>query len=568
MIINLLVVAFVLGMAYWWSSQGLFSALLHLAMVVAAGAMALALWEPAAYTLLGLPDAIADHVRHFAWGLGLLLPFALILAILRGLSDRFIPGNVHVHGLVSQLVGGALGLVSGILTAGLAIIGLNFLGGAPALAGYQPYIISGSGEVERNPDGGGLWLPVDTWAGGFYARLSQAGLGDGLMHRTPLATHRPELARQAAVFTLRYDDHASIVAGPEAVRLGQTRGVPTRQRDELDLSEAIQEALGAELQNEDNRLIVADTIWSDRAGAYDLDATLRVPPTQVRLLTHAQGRGGEARWHAPRAFTRFRSDNGEREFHAIDTADSFASSTSPEQGLGWVFLVPADRDPTALHVRELRYPIDRVVEEAGEVARMLGTAPAVEPDEEDPEEEPAEVREIDEDDVPEIRLTNDLPRPISVNESNRLSYGEDNVVRYGRDESTRSPTRAPETTAEAVAQPGHMVIVRLAIQGDRARSLLGRARAAAAAVQGVHLLDDRGATHWPIGYVWERGNRSLQLNFPRGEYLRQATQLPVNEMDDDDTLYLYFRIGRDQNVTITGYQVGDQRRTGLSVAVE
>ena len=46
MIINFIILGFVLFMAYWWGNQGVFSAVLHTAAVIIAGALAFATWEP------------------------------------------------------------------------------------------------------------------------------------------------------------------------------------------------------------------------------------------------------------------------------------------------------------------------------------------------------------------------------------------------------------------------------------------------------------------------------------------------------------------------------------------
>ena len=48
---NLLIVALIALIAYWWSSQGFVSGFLHLVCVICAGAFALALWEPLIYDI-------------------------------------------------------------------------------------------------------------------------------------------------------------------------------------------------------------------------------------------------------------------------------------------------------------------------------------------------------------------------------------------------------------------------------------------------------------------------------------------------------------------------------------
>ena len=49
---NILIIGFVVLIAYWWANQGVFSALLHLIAVILAGAVALAVWEPLTTVLL------------------------------------------------------------------------------------------------------------------------------------------------------------------------------------------------------------------------------------------------------------------------------------------------------------------------------------------------------------------------------------------------------------------------------------------------------------------------------------------------------------------------------------
>ncbi|MHC4141812.1 MAG: hypothetical protein ACYSUF_08025 [Planctomycetota bacterium] len=44
-IFNILCIAMVLLIAYWWANQGIFSAIIHLLCVIIAGALALAFWR-------------------------------------------------------------------------------------------------------------------------------------------------------------------------------------------------------------------------------------------------------------------------------------------------------------------------------------------------------------------------------------------------------------------------------------------------------------------------------------------------------------------------------------------
>ena len=81
---NILVMAFVALIAYWWSNQGLFGSILHFLCVLCAGVLAFATWEPISRLLLGSLPGLAPY----AWGIGLLLPFGFYLFLfLQALSQ-------------------------------------------------------------------------------------------------------------------------------------------------------------------------------------------------------------------------------------------------------------------------------------------------------------------------------------------------------------------------------------------------------------------------------------------------------------------------------------------------
>ena len=99
---GLIVVAFILLIAYWWANQGLFSAILHCVCVILAGALAFAFWEPVVlgYTLKG---SLFDN---YSWGMVLGLLFFIFLVIFRIASDIFIPFDIPLPSLANT-IGGA-----------------------------------------------------------------------------------------------------------------------------------------------------------------------------------------------------------------------------------------------------------------------------------------------------------------------------------------------------------------------------------------------------------------------------------------------------------------------------
>lgn len=570
MTLNLLVIAFLIAMAVLWATQGGFSGMLHLLMVVVAGTLTLAIWEPLALTLLGV-----ESIRPFAWGLAMLLPFAVLLTVLRMTCDKLVKGNVHLQGTVSQVVGGACGVGAGVLTAGMIIIGLGFLGGPTSLAGYQPYIVArDTGQIVPNPQGGDLWLSVDEWTVGFFNQLSQGGFAGGIFESTPLATHRPNLAREAAVFHLRYHDpNASIVTGPEGVRLDGVYTLPASERSELaEMPQPILDTLGDDLARDGNRVVVIETTWQQAAGAYDSDGTLRVAPTQVRLLTHSrQPDAPPAELHLPIGFGKLINPRtNQREFYSTRSGGIVYATSADlqEQPIAWLFVLPQSRELSAVFLRQLRFPIEDMEESAGQIIRLLGEPPAEEEDEEQEEETPRQTEEM-----PDfLQRTAQLPQSVSKNEVTNLSFAgpDNNLVASGKDQSRGRGAMGPDSRkvrADAVyAGSGDThAIIRARLDANRARSMLGRAYQTAQQVAtGLFLEDDFGQPWEPIGYVWDK-NGPLELHFRPTQPFRSPSELPVSQMEDNHTLYLYFRVPRSR--TIIGYQIGTESAEGLNIPV-
>lgn len=207
-ILNIVIVLFLLGMAAIWSTYGLFSALLNFVAVVAAGVIALALWEPMSYWLLGRMPA-------YAHGVGLLAPFIIALLLLRGLIDRLCRNNVHVPRLADQIGGGAVGLATGVLAMGLFLIGANYLPLARDAFGWEPYNIQNNKLVEG--DEGNLWLGVHEWSGSFFSAISGGSMRP--ISGPPLAEARPDLAKRAIAYRLPEDTNQSRSAHPDNIEV-------------------------------------------------------------------------------------------------------------------------------------------------------------------------------------------------------------------------------------------------------------------------------------------------------------------------------------------------------------
>src|SRR5438552_5618566 len=187
---NIILIAVVLLIGYWWANQGLFSGILHLLCVIAAGAIALSVWEPLTVGLL----LRGGDFDNYAWGITLIMVFVVVLAILRVATNKLVPANVSLPNWCNWVFGLPIGAASGILTLGIFIIGAGFIQSTRELVGWNGARRAPHGSQVGVSSEERLWLPVHEIAYEFFGWLSVTSLSTD----EPLRQYNPRLDWQAA----------------------------------------------------------------------------------------------------------------------------------------------------------------------------------------------------------------------------------------------------------------------------------------------------------------------------------------------------------------------------------
>ncbi len=174
MMLNLFVIALVGGLTYAWVTRGFFNALMHMVCVLIAGAIAFAFWEPVSMLIIDRAPSsgFIKFVYFNAWGLGLMLPFAIALVLLRVSLDKLVPANIVVFGPADLVGAGVCGLVSAVVVSGIFVIGLGSMRVPAKVFGYEPIEYSAEG-IKRQAS---LWAPVDKVVGALYGTMSSGAL--------------------------------------------------------------------------------------------------------------------------------------------------------------------------------------------------------------------------------------------------------------------------------------------------------------------------------------------------------------------------------------------------------
>lgn len=553
MILNIILIVFLLGMAMMWSTYGLFSALIHLGLVVVAGALGFALWEPLAYGVL------FGVIPSSAWGVSLLGSFVVVLLVLRVVTDKLVRGNLKVHRLADQLGGGAVGVVSGVLTAGMTLLGVGFLPLPPALAGYQPFEVQSNGVVAARP-GGGLWVPADKITARFFTGLS----GGAFATRTPLASYIPDVAQASSLFRLGrfYDPNLSVVSAPGAVTANATAILVGNQLPGIDsgLAQGLLDAVG-----NTGRLVTVVTVFKkgESATTYDTDNVLRVPATNIRLATRRPGEQGQ--WVAPLGFSK--PDGAGRTFYPLVNNQMMATSTAPTQEIAWHFVVPQDREPDFLLVRNTRVLLPALADTgAADFAALIGNpesggdgdgvaAPRPRSNNSGGLAIDVEPSSFANHRAVYIEQSDALPTNVSKNNAQFLSFNGTAVVEG--EGLAQSGTAGRETTLSSIEVSPALRGVRVEMVPTVASNnfaALGRS-AATANIQEIWLSDSSGQSYRPFGYVLRKDDGRQKFNVLNGGQLRNNVDLPLNDYTGGDRLYVYWAVS--PGVTLNGYHVGD-----------
>ncbi|MFT5424626.1 MAG: hypothetical protein ACI89L_002423 [Phycisphaerales bacterium] len=193
MILSLIVIGVVLGLTYLWLIRGFFNAFLHMVCVLVAGAIAFAAWEPVSYALLGvLPKSgTVGFLQGGAWGIGLIVPFAVSLVVLRLVVDSLIKANLTLSSAADYVGGGVCGFIASTIAVGMLVIGMGGLPLSSNFGGYQPVWFNadrsrGVGSIKLTDS---LLFPADKLTANLYSTLSLNAFGSS----QPLAKWYPEL---------------------------------------------------------------------------------------------------------------------------------------------------------------------------------------------------------------------------------------------------------------------------------------------------------------------------------------------------------------------------------------
>jgi uncharacterized membrane protein required for colicin V production len=579
MIFNLIVVGLVLGLAYAWTVRGFFSAFLHLVCVLVAGALAFAVWEPAAHLLIGLsPErGFLSFIESAAWGVGLIVPFAVFLLLLRLVTDKVVAANLR-NSTAADYAGGAVcGLAVGVVTTGVFVIGVQGLR-LPTNMGYRPVWFTedraaGVGSLVETDR---LWIPADRLTAALYRGLSEGSMS------APQSLDKWYPNLESAAFAARItpgDGAGRNIIAPDDFRIVRTYTVGTPDRPV-----AADELLGESGSATPQRIVDVKGRRPGQDGAPGkgvlMGFVIEFQPAakergkrggqvivsngQVQLIARDGSAGESITLFPVAAISENANADGRLGRWKFDANDVFISSVGGQsQALfGFEFLVPEGYTPIGLSVRQSRtteLPEPTVFESTAQRDLRITSGGIFRAG---PDERPQ--RELDRTNAvvvdgasitsrsgpasdSGVRIGNSLGTIVaSQTARSRVQLTEENTIADGNakflpDEVGRSNAPTGRNMRVDSFEVGrNQVMVQIDVSPGMPASFVADAARLAPTDQPLVLIDDRGNEYQAIGYIYE-DREIFEVRYTLGNTLAgiEATP-PLSTARDDQKLVILF----------------------------
>ncbi len=369
MVMSLIAIGLVAAVAYVWVMAGFFSGAIHMVCVLVAGAIAFAFWEQGAYLIL---DNVAGNKGFFsflpgmAWGVALVVPFCVSLAILRLATNKAIIANVTLDNVVDKIGGGVCGLVSGVVTSGIVMIAFGALWGSTQSAwAFQRLDGDANGRFQSANK---LIFPVDDIVASAYGGMSDTTLSTeySLARMYPNLADVPSAMRQ----TLFDGKGRPTMASKEFKVLGgYIVGADESFTSALESQASVQAVIGSSANpfkpvtdRNGKRMDVPGNYIVGYAMSFESSARERgssqvvFGSAQLRLV--CEDAQGDTKEFFPFAFIT-RADQSDVVYLRYDFLDGDFPATFAENSpkMGFEFFVPGGYKPRWLYVKNTRVDV-------------------------------------------------------------------------------------------------------------------------------------------------------------------------------------------------------------------
>ncbi|MFI4917018.1 MAG: hypothetical protein ACIAS6_11005 [Phycisphaerales bacterium JB060] len=591
----------VLVFTWVWVIRGFFSAFLHLLCVLAAGAIAFAVYEPLMMLMLTKAPGrgIGTILRDTAHGVSLGLSFAIALTLLRVIVDKAVPNNLKFNDNVEYVGAGICGLGTGIITVGFILMSLGMMRFGPDKP-VQGLVFTqegggARGSVVRNTS---PFRPyVDEWTAELYGWMSRGTLATS----QPLAKWHPSFHEVGSAMRTTFAGQSRNASRPDEFEVIQWYAL-----GDIDRGGSIQELMRDRWQNVQQRVIgldgeeisngyVAGVVVEFDAQARELGggAKIVLGNAQVRLVAEQGDTGYTRAFHPSAVISQADAEEPTLARFRFDADETFIASVGggAKAIMAFDFALPRGYRPIAIYIRGARQELEKepnmtfstttarddavtTFEYGGVDLEDMDASLAV-------ELETMNGRQPVDPDEYFVQLRNSLPGRLLIKKGTERGlevFKGDNDRYYtivgGVEQFTSNQLRGqfidPALRVGGFAQSDDVRIVQVNVGRDSDLALNGPVFQNLDGNQAPMLVDDRGQLYPPVGYICIE-DANTYIGFTPGQPITDLSKLPftVSQSRAVQETYFVYRVSGGVNIQamVAGDMVVATWKPGIEVPV-
>ena len=535
----ILLLALVLIITGVIARQGMLSAFLHMICVIAAGAIAFALWEPIGYALLDSMGSFGAYVM----GCTLVLTFLVALVILRLAMDKLVPENMNFESGANWAGSSIFGFVGAFISVGILTLGAGMLQFKSDFFGYTGWArdraTAQPGEVSSTP------MFTAVYTARFYEMLSVGSLSP-MMNGGALKQLYPEIDKMS--WSMLRDGFVGDSGNGRSWM--QPKSIKVTNDQFTYLPNFASGSINPDFPRFNGAYIVPLKV---DVSSFDNGSQFTMSNAQARLIAPAGTSTGGAATAFPKLYVQ-PSKAGTPTPYAFDDGSNFVSNKAGTQALDFILIFPGDElgPPTEgdyhLQIKGLRLDLPSVtVEEQGMemLAAMGGGATRQLPT--------GEGKALTAND---LKIDSEIPIRISYNAKKGLRLNDKNFIEGGSGEFNSGGPGNNVSKANRVTnffEPEGTRIAQLTV-GRRKPIDLDALRQEGYADQPLLLVDENGNTYLPYGYI-RMGRQKTSILYNPLSPIETVGGLPTLPSSGNTDLFILYRV--PIGVTISEVRCGD-----------
>lgn len=579
---DILTFAILIVIAYLWSARGFFSAFLHMVCCIIAAAIALAVWEPAAYFIMGFdnPKTPSTAFVDLGWTLGLLVPFAATLLVIRPICDAAVRANLDFAGAANIVGGLGCGAVSGYITVGVIVLALGYLPTKAQLGlPHQPMDFEGNGSVVRK---GGLLIAPDVVTAALFSMFADSTFYPD--SGETFAKWRPNMADEGPLLRLTFpppDGGARHTIRPNSKVPGEGKSFEVVSRYRVQgkdvLGDTFQAAKKAAALDVDGNPIsaakVEGVVIRFDPSAKETSGRIVVGNAQVRMIARNEAEGKSIGLQPIAIISPADGATGRYGRWRYDAPQTFIASVGGGDALpmAFEFPIPAGYEPLAIVVKGIREDLTQVnpgtafpdiaardaAVTGGSIAARKVTLDAAN----------AKTIKWDPNQTePYLRFTTSLPFGMMLQKDNLNGLEADEAGKIvggeakfeSQDLQNRGIDRALQVRGFFEADDTAVMFVDMDERNTQIGLMTSEVQAVEDKEQPPVFIDESGQVYSPIGYIFEGSNQV---------WIKFTPQTPIRSIQDDpmvrisrstpgNKLVLIYRISK--GVRLKQFAIGDK----------